>query len=58
MTEAEKKACRKYREKKKQLSITIDQEIMLMIDTAAAASGKSKAQYIVDLIKADNEKQK
>lgn len=53
-TEAEKRACRKYRESKKQLSITVDKEIMNIIDRAAEASGKSKAQYIVDLIKKDN----
>lgn len=53
-TEAEKKAKRKYRESKAQLSITIDKELMQLVTEAAAKNGKSKAQYIVDLIKADN----
>lgn len=54
-TEAEKKACRKYRESKCQLSITISKELMKVIDEAAARTGKSKAQYIVDLVKKDNQ---
>lgn len=53
-TEAEKRAKRKYRESKAQLSITIEKEIMKIVTEAAARNGKSKAQYIVDLIKKDN----
>ena len=53
-TEAQKKADRKYREAHKQLSITVTSEIMETVTKAAEASGKSKAQYIVDLIKKDN----
>lgn len=55
-TEAEKRACKKYRESKSQLSITVSKEIMQLVTDAAAATGKSKAQYIVDLILKDNQK--
>ena len=51
-TEARKKARRNYREAHATISIT--KEIKEVMDKAAEASGKSKAQYIVDLIKKDN----
>lgn len=54
MTEAKSKANKKYRDSKAQLSITVDKEIMKIVTEAAERTGKSKAQYIVDLIKADN----
>lgn len=53
-SEATKKAKRKYREANATISITVSKEIKAMVDEAAARNGKSKAQYIVDLIKADN----
>lgn len=56
-SEAQKKAAQKYRAAKAQIQITVDQEIKEMVDRAAERTGKSKAQYIVDLIKADNPEQ-
>lgn len=53
-TEARKKARRNYREAHATISITVTKEIKEIMDKAAEASGKSKAQYIVDLIKKDN----
>lgn len=53
-SEATKKAKRKYREANATISITVSKKIKAMVDEAAARNGKSKAQYIVDLIKADN----
>lgn len=52
--ETQKKAAKKYKSTKAQIQITVDQEIKALLDEAAARNGKSKAQYIVDLIKADN----
>ena len=51
-----KKSRRAYREKHASISITVSKEVKEMVDAAAAASGKSKAQYIVDLILQDNNK--
>lgn len=53
-TEAQKRSDRKYREAHSQICITVSNEIKEIMDKAAEASGKSKAQYIVDLIKKDN----
>lgn len=46
-TEARKKARRNYREAHATISITVTKEIKEVMDKAAEASGKSKAQYIV-----------
>ncbi|MBQ9981764.1 MAG: hypothetical protein IJP18_04270 [Oscillospiraceae bacterium] len=51
-----KKSKRAYREKHASISITVTKEVKEMVDVAAAAAGKSKAQYIVDLILKDNQK--
>lgn len=57
-TEAKKKARRNYREAHATISITVTREVKELVDRAAERTGKSKAQYIVDLIKADNPEQK
>lgn len=49
-----KKSKRAYRESHATISITVTKEIKEVMDKAAERSGKSKAQYIVDLIKKDN----
>lgn len=53
-SEKQKEYDKNYRAKNRQLSITVSPEIMQLVTEAAARNGKSKAQYIVDLIKADN----
>ena len=53
-SEKQKEYDKNYRAKKRQLSITVSPEIMQLVTEAAARNRKSKAQYIVDLIKADN----
>lgn len=56
-SEAKIRADKVYRNKNAQISITVSKEIKEMVDRAAERTGKSKAQYIVDLIKADNPEQ-
>lgn len=56
MNDAEKKAKRKYREKMKQISITVTNELYKAFIENAAKTGKSKAQYLKDLIIADTKK--
>ena len=52
-TENQKKYDLKYRAEHCQVSISVTKEVKQMIDQAAERTGKSKAQYITDLIKAD-----
>lgn len=55
MYESQKKAINAYRSKNATISITVTKEVKELLDKGAAKAGKSKAQYIADLIKKDNQ---
>ena len=54
MYEPQKKATNNYRKKNYQISITVPAEIKPLLEAGAERNGKSKTQYIIDLIKKDN----
>lgn len=56
MKESHNKAVNKWRNSKYQLCVTVPAEIKELLEDGARREKKSKAQYITDLIKKDNEK--
>lgn len=54
-TENAKKYDKKYRSDRYQLAITLPADMKVMLETGAERNGKSKTQYIIDLIKKDNQ---
>lgn len=55
MYEPQKKAINAYRNKNATISITVSKEVKQLLDQGAERKKKSKAQYIADLIRKDNE---
>lgn len=55
MYEPQKKAINNYRTKNYQIAITVPAEIKPLLEAGAERNGKSKTQYIIDLIKKDNQ---
>lgn len=55
MYEPQKKAINAYRSKNATISITVSKEIKQLLDKGAERERKSKAQYIADLIRKDNQ---
>lgn len=55
MYEPQKKAINTYRSKKATISITVSKEVKQLLDQGAEREKKSKAQYIADLIRKDNQ---
>lgn len=54
-TENAKKYDKKYRSERYQLAITVPADIKPLLEAGAERNGKSKTQYIIDLIKKDNQ---
>lgn len=55
MNESHNKAVNKWKQKNYQISITVPADIKPLLEAGAERKGKSKTQYIIDLIKKDNQ---